>query len=433
MIVMIYRATARLNPNEIMVVIGQDAERVRGSLAGYPATFIIQEQQLGTGHAVMVARERLQGRSGDLLVMFGDTPRIRTETLDKLVRHHQDSGAAATLLTVRVPEPFGYGRILRGDGGCIEAIVEEKDATPEQRLIHEINPGFYCFRVPPLLEALERLSNDNAQREYYVTDLIGIQRRAGLRVDAILHEDHEELRGINTRGELAQLSNLLMRQKNEELMTAGVTLVDPDCTYVDLDVIVEKDVILHPMVVLEGRTRIGAGTTVRTNSRISNSVIGEEVQVLDSCVISDSEVAHGSTVGPAAHLHDGALIGEQCRIGNYVEIKNSTIGSRTTAAHLSYIGDATIGEDVNFGAGAITCNYDGVRKNATIVEDHVFIGTDSQLVAPVRIGRGAFVAAGSCVTEDVPPGALGIARARQVNKADWVRRRNERSKHDKLP
>ncbi len=430
MLVLIYRATAHLPLEEIMVVIGQDAERVRSSLDGYPATFILQEQQLGTGHAVMVARDQLRGRAGDLLVMFGDTPRIRPETLEKLIRHHQDSGAATTLLTTRVPEAFGYGRILRGAGGWIEAIVEEKDATPEQQRINEINPGFYCFQIPRLLEALEKLSNDNAQREYYVTDLIGIQRKAGLRVDAIVHDDYEELRGINTRRELAQLSNLLMRRKNEELMASGVTFIDPACTYVDLDVVVERDVTLHPMVSLEGSTRVGEGTIIRSGTRISNSTIAADVQVLDSCVISDSQVARGCIVGPAAHLRNGAIVGEECRIGNFVEIKHSTIGNRTTAAHLSYIGDATVGEDVNIGAGAITCNYDGVRKNATIIEDHVFIGTDSQLVAPVRIGRGAFVAAGSCITEDVPPGALGIARARQVIKQDWVRRRKEQLRHD---
>jgi bifunctional UDP-N-acetylglucosamine pyrophosphorylase / glucosamine-1-phosphate N-acetyltransferase len=430
MVVLIYRAAARLGPGATFVVVGHDADRVRASLEGCPVRFVHQEKQLGTGHAVMVARNELEGLSGDLLVMFGDTPRIRTETLDRLVERHQASTAATTLLTTRVPDPFGYGRIIRASDGSIAAIVEQKDATPEQRKVDEINPGFYCFRIPELLSSLEKLTNDNAQREYYITDLIGIQRKAGLQVDAIMHEDHEELRGINTRRELAEVSRLLMRQKKEALMAAGVTFIDPENAYLDLDVEIERDVTLYPSVFLEGTTRIGEGTTVRAGVRISSSNIGNDVQLLDSCVITDSEIGRGSVVGPSAHLRNGAVIGEDCRIGNFVEVKNSRIGDRSMAAHLSYIGDAQIGADVNIGAGVITCNYDGFRKNATIVEDHAFIGTDSQLVAPVRIGSGAFVAAGSCITEDVPAGALGVARSRQTNKPGWVRKRNERLRND---
>jgi bifunctional UDP-N-acetylglucosamine pyrophosphorylase / glucosamine-1-phosphate N-acetyltransferase len=332
---------------------------------------------------------------------------------------------------VTAPDPFGYGRIVRGPGGSIDAIVEHKDASPEQRRITEINAGLYCFQIPRLLEALGKLTNDNAQKEYYMTDLIAIQRREGLRVDAFLHDDYEELRGINTRRELADLSKSLLRQKNLELMASGVTLVDPEHTYVDLDVMIEKDVTLHPMVTLEGKTRICEGSSIRSGSRITDSLIGRDVQVLESCVITDSEVGSGSIVGPSAHLRNRAIIGEDCRVGNFVEIKNSTLGRGTSIAHLSYLGDATVGAGVTIGAGTITCNYDGVTRHATIIEDHAFIGTDSQLVAPVRIGRGAQVAAGSCITDDVPPGALGIARGRQVNKPDWVERRKKQN--DQLP
>lgn len=425
MIRLIYRAAAGLDPEEILVVIGQDAERVRAALDGVPARFVIQPEQLGTGHAIMMARPEIEKREGDLLVLSGDTPRLRTETLRRLVEHHRQSGAATTLLTAMAKDPFAYGRILRNPDGQIKAVVEEKDATPGQRRIKEINAGFYCFRIPLLLDAVQELSDSNAQREYYLTDLVEIQQRRGLRIEGLLHPDFEELRGVNTRKELAELGRGMRAQKNEDLMSAGVTLVDPEHTYIDLDVAVEKDAMIHPMVTLEGATRIGEGSIIRSGTRIADSVIGPEVEILESCLITDSEIGKGTSVGPCAHLRGHTVVGRMCRIGNFVEIKKSTLGDGTKAAHLAYLGDATIGRNVNIGAGTITCNYDGVRKHATIIEDDVFIGTDSQLVAPVRIGRGAYVAAGSCITEDVPPGALGIARSKQITKEEWVRRRKE--------
>ncbi len=433
MLKMVYRAAAGLEPDEVFIVIGQDPDLVRSAMQECPSTFIMQELQLGTGHAVMTAQERLASTHGSVVVLYGDTPRIRTATLRKLVERHQESGAATTLLTTRVPNPHGYGRIVRDEGGRVAAIVEEKDATPEQKAVTEINPGLYCFQIPPLIQALSKLSNDNAQKEYYLTDLIAIQCREGQLVEGVLHEDYEELKGINTRGELALVSRSLREAKNRELMASGVTLIDPEQTYVGLDVEVGRDVIIHPSVSLEGRTRIGAGTTIRQGCRVADSIIGEDVVLLDSCVITDSEVGDRSSLGPAAHLRDGARLGEKCRVGNYVEIKRSSLGRGTTAGHLAYLGDATIGENVNIGAGAITCNFDGFQKNVTIIEDDAFVGTDSQLVAPVRIGKGAFVAAGSCITLDVPAGALAVARGRQVNKPDWVRRRRSReSGNDQL-
>jgi len=430
MLKMVYRAAAVLEPDEILAVIGQDAERVRSAMEGCPVEFILQEVQLGTGHAVMTAREHLSRRKGDVIVLYGDTPRIRPATLRKLIGHHRNSGAVTTLLTTRAPEPFGYGRIARGPGGRVTAIVEEKDTTIEQKAITEINPGLYCFQIPSLLEALGRLTNNNAQKEYYLTDLIGIQGGEGKPVEAVLHEDFEELHGINTRSELAGLSQTLRAAKNLELMASGVTLIDPARTYVDLDVLVEKDVILHPMVSLEGHTRIGEGTVVRQCCRIADSTIGPRVEILDSCLITDSEIGAGTSVGPSAHLREQSRVGEDCRIGNFVEIKKSELGKGTIAAHLAYLGDAIIGSNVNIGAGSITCNFDGVRKNVTIIEDDAFIGTDSQLIAPVKIGKGAMVGAGSCITEDVPPGALAIGRGRQVNKPDWARRRKCRETND---
>ncbi len=425
MVRLIYRAAAGVEPEEVFVVIGQDADRVRTALGGLPARFVLQTEQLGTGHAIMTARPELQEKDGDLLVLSGDTPRLKSETLRGLVEHHRRSGAATTLLTAAAEDPFGYGRVLRGPDGRIESIVEERDATEDQRRVREINAGFYCFQIPALIEALENLSNRNAQKEYYLTDLVKIQRSRGLRIEALLHTDFAELRGINTRKELAELAQAMRARKNDELMAAGVTLVDPEQTYIDLDVAIAKDVTIYPGVTLEGTTRIGEGSIIRTGARISNSIIGSEVEILESCLITDSEVGKGTTVGPCAHLRGHTVVGEKCRVGNFVEIKKSTLGNGSKAAHLAYLGDATIGSNVNIGAGVITCNYDGVRKHATIIEDEVFVGTDSQLVAPVRIGRGAYVAAGSCITEDVPAGALGIARSRQTNKAEWVRRRKE--------
>ncbi len=425
MLRLIYRAAAGINPQDSFVVIGQDAERVKAALDGLPATFVLQAEQLGTGHAVMAARSVFQDKDGDLLVLSGDTPRLEPETLQALVDHHRRNGAATTLLTAETDNPSGYGRILRNSIGQVEAIVEERDATPDQKAMREINAGFYCFQIRHLVHALDQISNLNAQGEYYLTDLVGIQRGRGLQIEGLRHRDFEELRGINTRKELAEVSRLMRARKNDELMDAGVTLIDPERTYVDLDVAIEKDVTIHPMVTLEGSTQIGEGSTIHSGTRIVNSIIGSGVEILESCLITDSVVGNGTSVGPCAHLRAHAHIGEKCRIGNFVEIKKSSLGNGTKAAHLAYLGDATIGSNVNIGAGVITCNYDGVRKHATIIEDEVFIGTDSQLVAPVRIGYGAYVAAGSCITEDVPPEALGIARSRQTNKEAWARRRKE--------
>jgi bifunctional UDP-N-acetylglucosamine pyrophosphorylase/glucosamine-1-phosphate N-acetyltransferase len=425
MIRLIYRAAAGIEPETIFVVIGQDAEAVRASLKDLPTRYILQQNQLGTGHAILSARRELEGLRGDILVLSGDAPRLKTETLASLVEHHRRNGAATTLLTAIATDPFGYGRIRRHADGTIEGIVEERDATEEERGIREINAGFYCFQVPSLLDALQDLSNRNAQNEYYLTDLVEIQRRRGLKVEGCCHGDFEELRGVNTRKELAEVAQAMRACKNEAFMAAGVTLIDPERTYIDLEVEIARDTTIHPMVTLEGATKLGEGCVVRSGTRITNSIIGTAVEILEACLITDSEIGTGTTVGPCAHVKAHTRIGEKCRVGNFVEIKKSTLGDRSKAAHLAYLGDATIGRNVNIGAGTITCNYDGVKKHATIIDDDVFIGTDSQLVAPVRIGKGAYIAAGSCITEDIPAGALGIARSRQSVKEDWVRKWKE--------
>ena len=430
----IFEAATMLQPEGIIVVVGHEADLVRASLEGSEARFVLQAEQRGTGHAIMVARDLLEEMSGDLLVLYGDTPKIRYETLRRLVESHRSSRAATTLLTARTDNPYGYGRILRDASGRIQAIIEERDATPEQRLIREINPGLYCFRIQPMLAALARISDKNAQGEYYLTDIVSIQREAGAEIEALLHDDFDELQGINTRGELAATSRTLRLRKNQELMAKGVTLIDPECTYVDLDVVVDKDATLYPMVTLQGTTRVGEGATIHSGSRILNSNIEAEVTVLDCCLITDSHVCCGATVGPFARVRDGSAVGRRCRLGNFVELARSTLGEGSKAAHHAYLGDASVGRDANIGAGVITCNYDGTRKHATIIEDGVFVGSDCQLVAPIRIGRAAYIAAGSCITQDVPPEALAIARERQSNKPDWVkRRRRAKSEDDKLP
>jgi bifunctional UDP-N-acetylglucosamine pyrophosphorylase / glucosamine-1-phosphate N-acetyltransferase len=406
MLSMIYGAAAKLKPQKIFVVIGYDADEVRSTLSGCPVSFVLQNEQLGTGHAVQAAREELKKCRGDVLVILGDAPRIKTDTLKKLTKQHRALGGTSTLLTANSPHPTGYGRIIRSGAGNIEAIIEEKDATQAQRKLTEINPGFYCFKIQPLLEALQELSNNNAQGEYYLTDLVAIQRRRGMQVNAVLHEDFEELRGINSRKELAELSVSLGRQKNLSLMNAGVTFIDPDKTYVELDVRVGKDVVLYPMVMLEGNTKIGNGSRIRAGTRIANSIIAENVEVLDSCVIMDSKIRQFTTVGPFSHIHSQTTIGEGCRIENFVEVTRSSIGNACSAGHHAYLGDAKIGKNTTIGAGVITCNFDGEKKSATIIGEDVMVGADSQLIAPVKIGRSARIAAGSTITDDIPPAAL---------------------------
>ena len=425
MVSLVYRAVAGLELGEILIVVGQDAERVQTAMKGLPAQFVVQADQLGTGHAVTAASEAIAKLTGDVVVVFGDAPRIKTQTLKELVEHHRRSGAALTLLTTTMPDPFGYGRILRTPDGHIRSIIEEKDATPEQRKITEVNPGFYCFRIPQLVDSLKRLTNNNAQREYYITDLVEIEYSQGRCIETVPHADFEELRGINSRLELAEVSQLMRRRKNLELMASGVTLIDPDRTYIDLDVSVEKDVTIYPMVTLEGKTTIGEGSVIHSGSRIADSTVGPRVTVLNSCLITDTIIGQGTSVGPQAHLRDHARIGENCRIGNFVEVKKSTLGNGTKAAHLAYLGDATIGRNVNIGAGVITCNYDGYDKHRTVIEDGVFVGSDAQLIAPVTIGHGALIAAGATITRDVPADALAISRVPQEIRDGFAKRRRK--------
>jgi bifunctional UDP-N-acetylglucosamine pyrophosphorylase/glucosamine-1-phosphate N-acetyltransferase len=423
----VFRTLDSLHPSSIVVVVGHQAEEVKAAALGQRAgvSFAVQEPLLGTGHALLQAEPLLRDETGTLVLLSGDVPLLKPATLEGLVEQHVNHRAAATVLTAVVDQPDGYGRIVR-EHGEISAIVEHKDASAGQRTIKEINSGIYVFDLPPLFPALRDIGSGNAQGEYYLPDLVGIYRSRGLRVDTLALTDPHEILGVNSRKELADVSRILKDRKNDALMEAGVTIVDPATTWIQADVIVGQDSIIHPNVFLEGRTRIGSDCVIHSGVRIVDSTIGDRVVINNFCVIRESEVEDGAQIGPFAQIRPQSHVGENAHVGNFVELKKTTLGRGSKANHLSYLGDATIGERVNIGAGTITCNYDGVSKHPTHIEDGAFIGSDSQLVAPVRVGSGAFVAAGSSITEDVPSGSLAIARAKQVNKEGWVARKKPR-------
>jgi bifunctional UDP-N-acetylglucosamine pyrophosphorylase / glucosamine-1-phosphate N-acetyltransferase len=416
--------TARsAGPASITVVLGHMADSVRASYKGDPSVrFVVQEPQLGTGHALLQALPGLGAATGDILLLYGDVPLLSAATVAELLTRHRDDQAAATVLTAEVEQPFGYGRIVRQDGG-IARIVEERDATPAERTLKEINAGIYVLALEPLPEAMAALAPQNAQAEYYLPDLIGIYRRRGLRVSTLTVRSADEIRGINSRRELAEVSRLVRNAKNEELLAAGVTLIDPATTYVEADVDVGADTVIHPNVYLEGRTVIGAACEIHAGTRLVNATVGDRVTIRNYCVITDSTVESDAVLGPFAHLRPGSVVRSEAHVGNFVELKKATLGRKSKASHLTYLGDATIGDNVNIGAGTITCNYDGKLKHQTVIGDGAFIGSDSQLIAPVTVGKGAYVAAGSSITDDVPDEALAITRGRQVNKEGWVRKR----------
>ena len=421
----VVRAADRLQPERIGLVVGHQAERVQAALSHRASlAFARQDEQRGTGHALRQAEPLFDGLGGTLVVLSGDVPLIRPETLEQLVRTHEDASAAITVLTATVPRPYGYGRIVRADGRLAD-IVEERDASALQRRLKEINSGIYALDLPPLFDAIREIPPAGASNEIYLPDLVRIYRRRKLPVETVEVADPDEVRGINSQTELAEVKRIVRQTRNEELMAAGVTIEDPATTYVDMDVTVGPDTVIHPGVFLQGRTSVGARCELHAGVRIVDSTLGDDVVVRNHCVLQGATLANGSQVGPFAHLRPGAAVGEAAKVGNFVEIKKSSLGRGSKANHLSYLGDATIGEGVNVGAGTITCNYDGKRKHATTVGDRVFIGSGTQLVAPVTLGDDAYVGAGSCVTDDIPAGALAVARSRQVIKDGWNGRRED--------
>ena len=419
----VLRAAAKLDPENILVVVGHQAGKVEeAARAALPPPsaeklrFVMQSEQRGTGHAVKCASDALKNARGTLVVFYGDTPAVKVETLRKLIAEHERAGNAATLITIRIDPPPAYGRIIRDAQGNFLKIVEERDCSAEERAITEVNPGFYCFDLNALPDALEKLSPRNAQNEYYLTDVPERMLEAGLSVGAVFHEDAHELDGVNTRAELAAMWKRLRHETIDRLMANGVTIVDPDSTYIDDSVEIGRDTVIHPQVIIEGDSRIGGHCEIHSWSRLVNVEIGDECKVLNSCVIVSSRLTARNTVGPFAHLRLHAELAEEAVIGNFVEVKKSRLGRKTKSMHLTYLGDATIGDRVNIGAATVTCNYDGKQKNPTFIEDDVKIGSDTMLVAPVRVGRGSVTGAGSVVIKDAPPDSLVAGVPAQVKK-----------------
>ena len=424
-----YVASAALTagPETVLMVVGHNAKAVRVTLARPGLKFVEQKDQRGTGHALMVARPQLEKCKGSaVVVVVGDAPLLRAETLRDLVASHQKARAAASVLTMRPESPRGYGRIVRSSGSRVRAIVEEKLCTASQRRIREVSSGILCFSRTELLDHLDKLSDRNAQKEYLLTDLVKIFNQRRKKVVAFPVEDAREVLGVNDRVDLARMERILRIQKTEALMRDGVTIVDPQTTYIDAGVEVGADTIIEPGVSLLGNTRIGRGCTIRVHSTIEDSILSDRVQVRPNTVVNGCEIGSDVILGPFARLRDGAVIEPDARIGNFVEVKKSRVGRGSRAWHLTYLGDAALGEQVNIGAGTVTCNYDGEKKNTTRIEDGVFVGSGSMLVAPVKVGKGSYVAAGSAITEDVPPESLAVGRARQVNKEGWVRKQKQR-------
>lgn len=406
---------------EIVVVIGHGAEQVREGLGG-DVRYAVQEQQLGTGHACKEALIEIEAAEGNVMVTTGDTPLLSAEILRCLAEKHVSSGADATVLTTVLPDAGHYGRIIRAEDDSVQAIIEAKDCTPEQRAVREMNSGIYCFDLALLRKYLDQITPANAQGEYYLTDVISLMVRNGHKVAAVISEDTDIVLGINNRVDLAYLTGIVRRRILEKLMLDGVTIIDPSSTYADADVVVGPDTVLHPMTVLEQGCRIGEDCVIGPSTRLVNVELGNGVTVLSSNIV-DSAVGDGTYIGPFANIRPGCRIGRDVKIGDFVEVKNSEIGDSVSMAHLSYVGDSTVGENANIGAGTITCNYDGKVKHRTVIGRNAFVGSNATLVAPVVIGDGAYVAAGSAITEDVPPDALAIARSRQTIKEGWAKTR----------
>jgi bifunctional UDP-N-acetylglucosamine pyrophosphorylase/glucosamine-1-phosphate N-acetyltransferase len=451
MIDYVLATSAALAPRSTTVVVGHQADVLRQALAAYPnVDVVLQEPQLGTGHALLQTEPGLRGATGTLVLLSGDVPLLTIATLKTLVAHHIASRAAATVLTAVVDEPSGYGRVVRSDaagaqsdgagarsgaaGGQLIRIVEEKDASAAEREIREVNSGIYAFALEGdgpdapdgLFRAVREIGTENASGEHYLPDLVTIYRRHGRTVSSVSVRNPDEIRGINSRSDLATVSRIMRDQKAAELMAAGVTVEDPATAYIDRDVTVGADTVLHPNVSLEGTTTIGAGCEIHSGTRIVDSQIGDGAIVLNHCVLAGARVGTGARIGPFAHLRKDADVRDGARVGNFVELKNTVLGARSKSMHLAYLGDARIGEGVNVGAGTITCNYDGERKQQTVIKDGAFIGSDSQLIAPVTIGEQAYIGSGSTIRENVPDGALAVSAGKQRNIDNWVGERKKK-------
>ena len=414
---------------EIYCIIGHEAESVKAAVEHTGVGFVLQTEQRGTGHALQMVKAEfaLSGATPprNLLVLSGDVPLIRAETLKRLTSFHLAQGAAMTILTAAPPDPTGYGRVMRKSASSaeVEAIVEQKELRPDQLGAREINSGIYCFNTQSLFDQLDRVSSNNASGEFYLTDVAELLVESGERVVAVQADSVDEVLGANTIAEMMHLDAAMRLGTARRLMAEGVTIFRPETCVIDAQVAVGADTVIEPYVQLLGSTKVGSECRIRSYSVVQDSVLGANVLVRNGCILQDARVADGALLGPYAHLRSGSEIGAAAHVGNFVETKNAKLGNGSKANHLSYLGDAVIGAGVNVGAGAITCNYDGVRKHTTTIGDGVFVGSDSTLVAPLTVGEGAYIAAGSCITEDVPADALALGRSRQVTKPGWVSKR----------
>jgi bifunctional UDP-N-acetylglucosamine pyrophosphorylase / glucosamine-1-phosphate N-acetyltransferase len=419
---MVQHVTDQLNSlhlNKLITIVGHGAESVQAQL-GDASVYALQEEQLGTGHAVLQAEEFLKDKDGVTVVLSGDTPLITGQTIQALLDHHEQQGASATVLTAKAPNPAGYGRVIRNDAGEVLRIVEHKDANAEELLVDEINTGTYCFDNKLLFHTLHNVSNDNAQGEYYLPDVLELLKKASKLVTAYQTADFDETMGVNDRVALSEAEQIMKRRINERHMRNGVTITDPASTYISTDAVIGQDVTILPGTMILGNTVIGEDSVIGPNSEVKDVTIGDRTIVKQS-VAHNSEIGNDVTIGPFAHIRPQAQLGDNVKIGNFVEVKKASIADGSKVSHLSYIGDAEVGKDVNIGCGTITVNYDGKNKHLTKIEDNAFIGCNTNLIAPVTVGKGALVAAGSTITDDVPSEALSIARARQENKTSYFK------------
>jgi len=412
---------------DVFVVVGRQAEQVQAAVADCGVGFIHQAEQGGTGHAVMVCRERLAARPGLLVVLYGDCPLLEPATVRELIEREAGSPAAATVITTTLEDPTGYGRVLRDEAGGVRAIVEQQAGTPAELAVREINSGLYCFRAELLWAHLEQVQPDNPAREYYLTDIVEILGRAGHGVQPYHLSDPSEVLGINTRLELAQVDRLFRERKVRELMLEGVTVEKPETVLVDARATIGMDTVIEPFAQILGRTRIGEDCRIGAGAIIRDSELADGVEIGPYTIIQASRIERGARVGPYARLRLGAHVAEGAQVGNFVELKKTRLGPGSKSMHLAYLGDAEIGAGVNIGAGTITCNYDGQSKHPTRIGDRVFVGSNATLVAPLDIGEGSYIAAGSTITDPVPPDALALGRARQLNKADWAKKRRAKA------
>lgn len=408
----------KANIEDVNLVIGKGSEIVKEHTENRNITYSMQKEQLGTGHAVICAEEFLKDKKGTVAIFTGDAPLITSETIEKLFKFHNDGKYSATLISAIVENPAGYGRIIRETSGEVKKIVEHKDCNEEELKVNEINSGMYCFDIEVLLDSLKGLNNNNSQGEYYLTDVIEIIKKSGKKVGAIV-VPYEEIMGVNSRVQLSDAEKVMRKRINNKHMVNGVTFIDCDSTYIDADVEIGNDTTIYPGCVIQGNTKIKENCILYSNSRIFNSIIESGVTVENS-VILESHVGEGTTVGPFAYIRPETKIGKSARIGDFVEIKKSSIGDNTKVSHLTYIGDAEVGSKCNFGCGTVVVNYDGQKKQKTIIGDNAFIGCNTNLISPVKVNNNTYIAAGSTITNEVPEGSLAIARAKQINKEGWV-------------